>query len=74
MSSEQILNPLYAKPKGEGNKPTKHVAMARIENTRAGVCPKCMTEMSKSQLGQSMGNQTVFFCTTCRVAEPLPTV
>jgi hypothetical protein len=70
-----VLNPLYAKatarPDGDGAT-TKNVATARIENTVAGTCPKCQTGMSKQKLGQSMGNQEVFFCTTCRVAEPIP--
>jgi hypothetical protein len=68
-----VLNPLYAKKDQQAVATTeKNVAMARIENTKAGVCPKCMCEMSTSQLGASMGNQKVYFCHTCRVCEPVP--
>ena len=70
-----ILNPLYARPNGDGSPnalTSKKQTTARIENTREGICPKCQQTMGKSKLGQSMGNQEVYFCGTCRVAEPIP--
>ena len=65
-----IINPLYSRPKGDG-KPIKNVSIARIENAVAGVCPKCQQPMGKANLGQCMANQSVYFCQTCRVAEPI---
>jgi tRNA(Ile2) C34 agmatinyltransferase TiaS len=70
-----VLNPLYIK-KCSAPEVTKekNIELSRITNTKAGTCPKCMTEMSTSQLGASMGNQRVYFCQQCRVAEPMPNI
>jgi hypothetical protein len=69
----KVENPLYAsRPDGSGKTQERGVVTARIENTQAGVCPKCNVAMATAPLGQSMGNQKVFFCLTCRVAEPIP--
>lgn len=65
-----VENPLYAKPVEV--KTEKNVATARIDNAVAGICPKCQTQMGQAALGQSMGNQTVYFCNLCRVASPIP--
>jgi hypothetical protein len=69
----KIENPLYVNRKTTSDSKEKNVATARIDNALPGVCPKCQTTMATSQLGQCMGNQEVFFCTTCRVASPIPT-
>jgi hypothetical protein len=77
-----VLNPLYetsirnsfVSSDSSTNGSGKNIATARIDNALPGVCPKCQTAMATSQLGQSMGNQRVFFCNTCRVASPIPTV
>lgn len=67
----KIQNPLYVKSTIQTST-TKNVTTARIENTHVGVCPKCNAEMSTSQLGQSLGNQRVYFCNTCHVCTPMP--
>ena len=69
----KIQNPLYVTaPSSKEKTKGKNIATARIENTVAGVCPKCQQPMGQANLGQCMGNQTVYFCSVCRVAEPIP--
>jgi len=70
MSRPEIINPLYV----ESPKPVvqKNITVARVENSTPGVCPRCQSKMGVSDLGPSMGNQRVYFCNRCRIAEPLP--
>ena len=69
----KVENPLYTgvKTVNTTQSKEKQVATARIENVQPGVCPKCRVNMTTANLGQGMGNQTVYFCTTCRVCEPI---
>jgi predicted nucleic acid-binding Zn ribbon protein len=70
----EIKNPLYTKVTVKTTITERNVVTARIENSQAGVCPKCQQPMGHAALGQCMGNQIVYFCQTCRVAEPLPNI
>lgn len=64
----EIVNPLYSKEQIKTQKKPM-IATARMENATPGICPKCKHPMDVSRLSN---RQEVYFCTTCRVASPLP--
>lgn len=70
-TGRSVLNPLaQAQPAAEqavaGN--DKQVAIAAVDNSTDGVCPKCRATMATAfiPLGQ------VYYCSTCRVTTPIP--
>ena len=73
----KIFNPLFhatTPSVGENNAATASssdkgmVATAAIFNEKVGECPKCKTSMQSAQIAN---NDTVFFCSACRVSTPM---
>lgn len=66
-----VINPLLApQPKAEEATASdgKQEAVAAVDNSVDGVCPKCRATMGTAiiPLGQ------VYYCSTCRVTTPIP--
>ncbi len=65
-----VLNP-FAEPAQEKNVAVasdgREVAIAAVDNTTEGVCPKCRATMSTAFIPAGQ----VYYCGTCRVATPI---
>lgn len=70
-TGRSVLNPLaQAQPETEQAVASsdKQLAIAAVDNSVDGVCPKCRATMGIAiiPLGQ------VYYCSTCRVTTPIP--
>ena len=65
-----IYNPLndiqQPQPKSESNE--QMVSVSALSNDIYGQCPKCKKQMGQARLA---GNETVYYCKTCRVSSPI---
>lgn len=46
----------------------QEIAVASVDNSNEGVCPKCRSSMGTAIIPQGQ----VYYCSTCRVSTPIP--
>lgn len=75
MTSKKIFNPLFSQREtvpvataAAASDSKGIMSTSAIFNEQVGVCPKCKNSMMTGAIANS---DTVYFCPTCRVSEPL---
>lgn len=66
-SGKTVINP-FADEKNMESTSSMQAEASAMDNSTEGQCPKC-----KGSMGTALAaaNETVYFCTSCRVSSPL---
>ncbi len=64
----RIINPLASPQVNESDTERMTAEAASVDNSVEGVCPKCATPMGTAIIHVG----TVYYCSRCRVAAPIP--
>jgi hypothetical protein len=70
-SGRTVVNPFAQDEKPQqvvASADGKEVAVASVDNSNEGVCPKCRGSMGTGIIPQGQ----VYYCTGCRVTTPIP--